>query len=303
MEPVAHRSPLASVRVRPVLPYLALGFGVLALTFSSLFIRWSKAPGPVTAFYRMAFAALLLLPFFVVHLHRRGLPRPFWLIFPLIGGLFTTLDHGLWSMAIDQTRVANATLLNNVAPVWVALFAALAWKEHLDRRFWLGLTISLLGAALVLGTDLLLAPEYTVGNILALLSSVFYAGYFLTTQRGRTHLDAFTYVWLINLFCALGLLVFTQAFRMPLTGFNAQTWVIFLSAALVSQIGGYLSIAYALGHLPASVVSPTMVSQPVLTAMLAIPLAGEMLAPAQWLGVMAVVAGIYLVNSRRRKAV
>ena len=62
-------------------------------------------------------------------------------------------------------------------------------------------------------------------------------------------------------------------------------------------MGGYFSIAYALGHLPASVVSPTMVLQPVLTALLAIPLTGENLSPLQWMGgLAAVVGGIYLVN-------
>ena len=36
-----------------------------------------------------------------------------------------------------------------------------------------------------------------------------------------------------------------------------------------------LALAYALGHLPASIVAPTMVMQPVVTALLAIPLLGE----------------------------
>ena len=38
------------------------------------------------------------------------------------------------------------------------------------------------------------------GNLLALLSSLFYAAYFLVTQRGRSRLDALTYVWLVDLF-------------------------------------------------------------------------------------------------------
>ncbi len=73
----------------------------------------------------------------------------------------------------------------------------------------------------------------------------------------------------------------------------------FLIAALGPQITGHFLIAYALGHLPASVVSPTMISQPVFTALLAVPLAGQALSPAQAIGGLLVLAGIYLVNISR----
>lgn len=88
---------------------------------------------------------------------------------------------------------------------------------------------------------------------------------------------------------------------MPLLGYDAPTWRIFLATALVSQIFGYLMIAYALGHLPASAVSPTMVLQPVLSALLAVPFLGEILSPLQWLGALAVVGGIYLINNRQAR--
>jgi drug/metabolite transporter (DMT)-like permease len=284
---------------RVVFSYVALALGILALSLSSLFIRWSQAPGPVTSFYRMFIAVVVLSPLILRRVLRTGLPPLRWLILPVIGGLFTALDHGAWSSSIAYTRVANATLLNNMAPVWVALFTALVWKERLAGRFWLGLVVTLGGAAVVLGADMLLAPKMNFGNLLALFSSLFYAAYFLTTQRGRSVLDTLTYIWLVDVFSALGLLGISLALQMPLTGYPMTTWVVFLCAALISQVGGYFAIAYALGHLPASVVSPSMVSQPVLTALLAIPLAGELLAPAQWLGGLAVVGGIYLVNISR----
>jgi drug/metabolite transporter (DMT)-like permease len=287
-----------------ILPYAALGFGVLALSMSSIFIRWAQAPGPITSFYRMATAALILSPVIFLHNRARGYKLPLrWLIFPVAGGLFTALDHGAWSTAVNTTRVANATLLNNMAPLWVALFVALIWGERLRARFWLGLAITLAGAAVVMSGDMIFSPEQNGGNLLALFSSLFYAGYFLITQRGRSHVDALTYVWLVDIFAALSLLGISQALRMPLTGYSTVTWLVFLAAALVSQIGGYFSIAYALGHLPASVVSPTLVIQPVLTAVAALMIFGETLAPMQWMGGLATVAGIYLVNISHTEAV
>jgi drug/metabolite transporter (DMT)-like permease len=286
-----------------LLPYLALGYGVIALSMSGLFVRWSEAAGPVTSFYRMAAATLLLLPVILLHLRKQGTLRPIWLLFPMLGGMFSALDHGVWSTAVQNTRIANAMLLNNIAPLWVALFSALVWRERLILRFWLGLLVTLAGMAVVVGGDMLLSPELNRGNQLALLSSFFYAGYFLVTRRGRVSLDPLTYVWFANLFAALSLLGITQAMALPMGGFGPTTWLVFLVAALVAQVGGYFALAYALGHLPASVVSITMIAQPVLSALLAIPFTGENLGAAQWLGVLAVLAGIYLVNISRVETV
>jgi drug/metabolite transporter (DMT)-like permease len=57
-----------------------------------------------------------------------------------------------------------------------------------------------------------------------------------------------------------------------------------------------MSLAYTLGHLPASIVSQTMIGQPIVTAILAIPLLGEIPTFLQFIGGAIALAGIYLVN-------
>jgi drug/metabolite transporter (DMT)-like permease len=98
------------------------------------------------------------------------------------------------------------------------------------------------------------------------------------------------------------LLILSLVTGSALTGYSNKTYLLFLAAALLPQLAGYLAMGYALGHLPASIVSPTMLGQPVLTALLAIPLLGETLQPAQWIGGLVVITGIYLVH-RSREAV
>jgi drug/metabolite transporter (DMT)-like permease len=247
----------------------------------------------------MALTALILLPLLIWGFHKKGTPAKKLLVFPILAGVFTSLDHGFWSTAIQSTNVANATLLNNISPVWVALFAMFVWGEQLGVRFWIGVVLALAGAATVLGTSLILEPRLVRGDVLALISSVFYSGYFLVAQRGRAYLDTHEFVWSMCLTSALTLLLATRAFGMHLVGYSGLTYLTFLGAALISQIGGYLSITYALGTLPASVVTPTMVAQPVLTAVLAVPLAREPLALGQWIGCFVVAGGIYLVNISR----
>jgi drug/metabolite transporter (DMT)-like permease len=289
-------------RTEKILPYLALITGILCLSLSSLFVRWAKAPGPVSSLYRMSLATLILLPFFLgkvkkgPELSRSAIP------FAILGGLFVAIDHGIWSTALNITRVANATLLNNIAPLWVALIAVIFWKERLGGKFWLGLFLTLSGAVIVFGNDLIHNPHLSVGDLLAIISSLAYAGYFLVTQRGREKLDALSYIWIVDLASAFFLLIGNLAMGNPLSGFDTNTYLAFFGSALISQALGYFSVGYALGHVPASIVAPTMIAQPIITALLAIPLAGEPLAAGQWIGGLTVLAGIYLVNISRSKS-
>lgn len=277
-------------------PYLALGGGVLALGLSPMFVRWAEAPGVVTSFYRMLIAAAVLTPLVLRQAGKHGLPQGKALAVAALAGVFTALDHGFWSLGIERTSVANAMLMNYISPLWVALFAMLVWRERLKPLFWVALAVILAGAAMVLGGSLSIHPDHAVGDGLAIISSFFYAGYFLAAQRGRETLNALTFLWMATLVGSVCLLAATQALRMPLGGYSRSTYLIFIAAAIVSQLGGLYMIVYAMGNLPASVVAPSMVLQPVLSALLAIPLAGEPLGAHQVLGGAVTLAGVYLVN-------
>ena len=280
------------------LPYLALCVGVLVLSLSTLFIRWAKAPGMVTSFYRMAVATLAVAPFFWRRVGTKSAADrgTRWRLYvpALVAGVLSALDHATVSSALEWTAVANATLLNNLAPVWVALFAVVVWRQRLGGRFWVGLLLACVGAAVVLGNG---GPrEISVrGDALSLLSSVFYAAYLMAGERARQHLDTLDYVWPMTATAGLVLLAGSLALGHPLTGYSTTTYALFVGAGLISQVVGYFAVSYALGHLSAAVVGATLLAQPVVTALLAIPLAGEGLEPGQVLGGVGVLAGIGLV--------
>ncbi|MEJ5201580.1 MAG: DMT family transporter [Anaerolineales bacterium] len=279
-------------------PYLALVTGILALSMSGIFVRLANAPGVVTSFYRMFIASMIMLPFFwnYVRKHRNSALNWHYLWLPLLGGIFTGLDHYTWSTAIGYTRIANATLMNYIAPLWVALFAHFLWKQQLKQRFWIGLVLTLCGIFAIFGNDMLTAPQLGMGDLLAIFSSLFYAGYFLITQRGREYFQTLPYVWVVALGSAVTLLIIVFLSGHPLAGYPLKTYLAFLGAALLSQVIGYFSVGYALGHISAAVVAPTMLASPVLAALLAIPLTGETLAPVQYLGGLISLSGIYLIN-------
>jgi drug/metabolite transporter (DMT)-like permease len=164
-----------------------------------------------------------------------------------------------------------------------------------------GLALALVGAAVILGLDSLHAVSFGMGTLLGLLAGFFYGGYYLITQRGRETLDSLAYFWPAAVSSTLILLALNLVLRQPLTGYPTFTYLNFFALGLVPQVFGYLAINYALGHLPASIVAPTMLGQPVVTAILAGPLLGELLSLWQVLGGVAVLVGVYIVHRSRQK--
>lgn len=282
-----------------VVPYLALLIGIVGLGMSAIFVRWAGVPGAVSGFYRVGLAAAVMaLPAARQARAEAPLSRRH-LRLAVLAGLFFAADLTSWNTAVLISNAANATLLANTAPLWVGLVALLLFKEKLGTTFWAGLVLAMLGAAVILGGDFILHPHLGPGDLLGLLASFFYAGFFLTTQRVREGLGSLVSWWFSAAASTLMLLIASFALRQPLVGYSPLAYVNLLAVALFTQVGGYLAINYALGHLPASIVAPTMLGQPVLTALLAIPLLGEALGWHQVLGGGMVVGGIWLVNQTR----
>lgn len=283
------------------LSYILLGVGVLSLGASGIFVRWAGAPGVVTSFYRMLVATLVMGPLFFRSGNRpTRLPQRETLI-ALAGGALFAGDVGLWASGVMLSGATNPTLLANTAPLWVGLGAMVLFRERLSLRFWTGLVVGLLGAGLVLGLDSMESAEVGLGSLLGLAAGLFYAGYFLATQRGRQQLSSLQYFWLSAVSSTLCLAGLVVLFDHPFTGYPHTAYLNFLAVGLVTQVIGYLSINYALGHLPASIVSPTLLGQPVVTALMAVPLLGERIGPLEVVGGMAVLLGVVLVHISRHR--
>jgi drug/metabolite transporter (DMT)-like permease len=286
----------AKIRTKLLLSYLALGVGILSLSLSAMYVRWAQAPGTVTGFYRLLLSTIIILPFFI----RRNFSKHHltWsrIIPPLLGGICMAGTFSLWNTSLFYTNVASAAMIGNISPLWVSLAAWWLFRERLEPQFWLGLIVLFLGIALIMGGNFFWQPRLGLGDLMAAGSSFFYAAYILATQWGRRCLDSLSLVWINGASACIGMLFVIILFKQPLVGFPGQTWVVFLCAAILTQTIGYIAISYSLGNLPASVVSPSLNLQPVVTIVLAIPLLREVPSALQVMGSLLTLGGIYMIN-------
>jgi len=275
--------------------YLALAAGILCIAWSAIFVRWTSMSGPASAFYRLLIPAMVLLPtWFLPGRPGRLGARSYGII--ALGSFFFALDLAFYNTSILQTNAANATLLGNNTPIVVGLLSWLLFKKRPSLSFWIGLALAVCGALVIVSSDLSRHAQFGLGDVMALAAAACFAVYLMATEQVRTHTNTLEFLRLAILFSAVFMFLFTVAVRAPLSIPDRRSFLALLGLGLVSQLGGYLALTYALGHLPATITSVSLLSQGPLTAVLAALLLGEPLTGAQVLGGLLVLAGVGLAN-------
>ena len=278
--------------------YAVLALGVFAIGWSALFVRWSEVPGWTSAFWRMALAQLVFVPWAFASRRMNGAPAPSRAALrdAIVAGVFFAADLALFNTAVMVSSAANATLLGTNAPIFVALGAWLLYRDRPTSRFWAGFALSFTGMIAIVGTDVMRHPNLGLGDLYALGGAACYAGYLLYVRRSRQEIDALTFSAISGVAAVVTLLAICLVLGTPLHGYPARTWWALVGLALVTQVVGHLSVAYSLGRLPVSRTSIALLGQAPLTAVLAVPLLGERLGTVQLAGGAMVLAGIYVVN-------
>jgi drug/metabolite transporter (DMT)-like permease len=276
-----------------------LGVGIFCITWSAILVKYADdVSGPASAFYRVLIASTVLLPLWAVKARGKPLPdrKTIWL--SVLGGMFFAFDVALFNSAILATSATSSTLIANSTPIWVALGSWILWKELPTLGFWVGLGVILVGMTALVGGDVLHHTTLGYGHLMAIASSAWYAAYLMTTHRVRVKSDTLTFTVISVAASAVTLGVVCLVSGVAMGGFAPRSWAALVALGLISQVGGYLAITYALGHLRATVTSVSLLAQAPLTALLAMPLLGERLSPAQAVGGALVLGGVYVVNRR-----
>jgi drug/metabolite transporter (DMT)-like permease len=277
------------MRTRAALP--ALFAGAVLIGLAPIFVRLVDVGLTAAGFWRVALAAPLLCL-----LWRRSDPQAPWLPpgWPLLAlaGLCFAGDLALWHQSVARTSVANATLMANLAPVFVAGLGYLLFRERLSRGFWAGMVLALLGAATLMGQSLRLSPETLAGDLLGIGAAVFYAGYLMSVARARSRRSVLEVMAWTSGVTALALLPLTLGLGEPLWPQSARGWAVLAGLALLSHVAGQGLIAYAMAGLPAVLSAVGLLVQPLAAALFAWWLLQEPFGPQQALGGAVILAGI-----------
>jgi len=287
------------------LSYALLAAGVVAVSFSAIFIRLAHASALAMAFWRNLIGAALLLPFALAYYREefRALSRRQVAIAVLSGALLAG-HFATWIPSLQYTTVAASTVLVTTAPVWVALGSWLLLKERVSPAAGAGIAVGLAGAVVVSGGDFGVSSRAVYGDVLALLGAVFAAGYFLIGRNLRQRLSLLVYVTIVYATCTALLAPVMAVSSTRFTGFPAKTWGLFVLMAVVPQIMGHTVFNYLLRDLDPTVITVGIMGEPVGASLLALGFFGEVPHWTTAVGGALILAGIYVaITAQGRREV
>ncbi len=280
--------------------YVTLTIGVIILGFSPIFIKLANAPGIITSFYRLSIGTLVLtVPFLYSKIkNKQKLPLRGVFIAVLAGICFAS-DMALWTTGIMFGNATLPTLTGNMAPLWVGISAIFIFHERQKKGFWMGLLLAFSGVSIIILKDILDPSGLFKGMIYGLFAGMFYAGYYLFTQPGRKYLNTISFLYISSLTTSIVLGIYALIFRQSFVGYPQQTWMFFILMGVMVQAGGWFLINFSQGYLPASMVAPTLLIQPVIAGIIEWFLPGGRLTFLHIIGAFIVIAGIYMVHYSR----
>jgi drug/metabolite transporter (DMT)-like permease len=287
---------------KPALPVpvvVPLVVGIVAVSFSSIFIKWSAAPVSVQGMYRLLFTLLLMTPFLFKHGRsvRRITFRQFGYLF--LSGLFLALHFLFWMGSLKLTTVASSTILLSLQPVFVMIGAYFLFKEKTTLQSVYGMIIAIIGAVMIGWGDIGVSKENLAGDALSILGTVVVAVHMLIGQKLIKDIPSFVYSYIVFSSAAAVFALYNLAAGIPMTGYSENDWKIFILLAVIPTVFGHVLFNWLLKYISATAISVAILGEPVGASILAFLLLDEHLRWFQWSGGVLVLAGLYYVLYRK----
>ncbi|MDE0707995.1 MAG: DMT family transporter [Candidatus Poseidoniales archaeon] len=247
--------------------------GAAIVSFSPVLYIYSDTNPSTGAFFRMLYAlpALALLAILVRKADTRS-SRTRWMAFG--AGLILAPDMLSYHISMIFIGIGIATLIGNSQVIIVTLVSWKLFDEKPNPAILISLPVVMVGLALISGiADSDPYGEDPVkGVIFGVITALFYSVFLIVFRYCNRELAPVSSVQFdATAGAALGLLVLgllplSSAAIEPIDfqpNWPGHGWLMLL--ALLSQVGGWLAVAYALPRLPAAHTSFAILIQPVLT--------------------------------------
>ena len=272
-----------------------LFIGVTALSMSAIFARLANAPSSITAFYRLLFSFIIILPILLIkNLEELKKISKKDFLLSLVSGIALAAHYSLWFQSLKYTSVASSTVIVTLQPLFSIVAGYFIFKERYTKLAILGFIIAIVGSVIIGWGDFQVSTTALIGDVLAFISAGLISANFLLGQYIRKRLSALTYT-AVTYFASSVFLFFVVIFtKTPLTGYPLYTWLNILGLTLISTMLGHVVFMWLLKWFSASVVSMTILGEAVGACILGYFILKESISINQFIGIIIILFGIGL---------
>lgn len=285
-------------------PMIMIVVGIIGIALSSIFVKYSQAPSAVTAAYRLLWTVLLLTPVALgKRQNRKELARmgKKTVLLSIISGIFLAVHFAVWFESLRHTSVASSTAIVCTEVIWVALGYCLFMKGKLSWQAVLAIGITVVGSVFIAWADSGAKGGRLYGDILALLAAVAVAVYTLIGRQVRRSTSTTAYTYVVYVSCAVTLLLVCLFRRENLFAYGISAPIVGLLLAVFSTVLGHSIFTWCLKYFSPSFVSASKLCEPVVAAVMAGFLFGEMPKALQIAGGVLILGGVYYYSLVERR--
>ena len=275
-------------------PMIMILVGVVGISLSSIFVKYSAAPSAVTAAWRLLWTVILLTPAVIGKTAVRremGAASPKLAVLSCLSGVFLAAHFALWFESLQHTTVASSTTIVCTEVIWVALGYWLFLKGKISLKAAAAIAVTLLGSVIIAWSDSG-SDAHLAGDLLALAAAVTVAVYTLLGRIVREKVSTTVYTYLVYAACALVLLFTCLVQDQKLLGYGFSPVLVGLLLAVFSTLLGHSIFSWCLKYFSPAFVSASKLCEPVVAAMLAAILFGELPGMLMLLGGALILGGV-----------
>jgi drug/metabolite transporter (DMT)-like permease len=245
-------------------------------------------------------AAILFLAYLIVSgiFYIRPKDIPFFLF---LGGVVMAAVTGSYLYTISKIQVAAAILIQYLAPIFVAIFSMVFWKEQPTFVKITALFLAFGGCFLVVGGyNLDLLKMNLLGILGGLISAIAFAGYSLLGERAMHRYKPWTVLFYALAFAALTWHVFYSPFTYLTAGYSLAQWGWIFYISIVGTILPFGLFFVGINYIRSTRASITATLEPIFAGFLAFLLLGERLLLLQMIGGSMVILAIILLQLQQK---
>lgn len=273
-------------------PYVLLFISILAVSLSSIMIKFSDTPTSVAGMYRLFISVMIMLVFIPWKTVRSiKLNKKEWSI-ALLAGVFLGLHFLFWMESLVYTSVASSMVILTLQPLFVMIGSYFLFKESSNLLTILCLIAALIGSIIIAWGDIGISREALLGDGLSLLGTIFISAYMLAGQKISRNIDANIYSTIVFFIGGLVMLIYNLMNNISFVDYDTSEWTYFLLLAIIPTIFGQYIFNVLLKTIGATTISVGIIGEPVLAIILAFLLLGETISLFQFWGGIITLLGM-----------
>lgn len=309
-------------------PLVILFVGFIVGTFGAACIRLALNNGmpPIMISGVRLFSAWLIFLPVVMRRYRaevQAMSRQD-MVLAATAGVMIYINFTSIATAFKHTSLMISHVLFNTAPIWVAALETVLLKAQLPKIVFVGLIFVMIGGGFIAFSSLNeteaenTSPEQTTtitedadaeddrnptfGAAMALISAFGSAAYLIIGRKVRAKTSLVPYVWFVYGGGALAGMLTILFTRTVILGYSLEAYFWLVMVIITIQLITHTIINYAVGHIPATIVSLATQSTTIFTAILAFILFAEVPQKPELIGSVVIVAGVVLAIRGQMKA-